>query len=76
MVRNVRWYNCTCTIAHGHWAYLTYISNSLSTMVRNVRWLGEEALKRYLKLRPPSFVPNREEVSFTTLSYFVSLNIS
>jgi len=29
---------------------------------RNVRWLGEEALKRYLKLRPPSFVPNREEV--------------
>ena len=45
-------------------------------MVRNVRWLGEEALKRYLKLRPPSFVPNREEVSFTTLSYFVSLNIS
>merc|ERR1711962_884804 len=29
---------------------------------RNVRWLGEEALKRYLKLRPPSFVPNREEL--------------
>ena len=27
-----------------------------------VRWLGEEALKRYLKLRPPSFVPNRDEV--------------
>ena len=27
-----------------------------------VRQLGEEALKRYLKLRPPSFVPNREEV--------------
>ena len=26
-----------------------------------IRWLGEEALKRYLKLRPPSFVPNREE---------------
>ena len=27
----------------------------------NVRWLGEEALRRYLKLRPPSFVPNRDE---------------
>ena len=27
----------------------------------NIRWLGEEALRRYLKLRPPSFVPNREE---------------
>jgi len=27
-----------------------------------IRWLGEEALKRYLKLRPPSFVPNRDEV--------------
>ena len=27
-----------------------------------VKWLGEEALKRYLKLRPPSFVPNRDEV--------------
>jgi len=27
-----------------------------------IRWLGEEALKRYLKLKPPSFVPNREEV--------------
>ena len=26
-----------------------------------IRWLGEEALRRYLKLRPPSFVPNREE---------------
>ena len=38
--------------------------NLLSTIIRNVRWLGEEALKRYLKLRPPSFVPNREEVSF------------
>lgn len=24
--------------------------------------MGEEALRRYLKLRPPSFVPNREEV--------------
>ena len=23
--------------------------------------MGEEALRRYLKLRPPSFVPNREE---------------
>ena len=27
-----------------------------------IRWLGEEALRRYLKLKPPSFVPNREEV--------------
>ena len=26
-----------------------------------IRWLGEEALRRYLKLKPPSFVPNREE---------------
>ena len=42
--------------------------NSLSTNIRNVRWLGEEALKRYLKLRPPSFVPNREEVSFLNFS--------
>jgi len=29
---------------------------------QSIRALGEEALKRYLKLRPPSFVPNREEV--------------
>ena len=29
---------------------------------KNIRWLGEEALKKYLKLRPPSFIPNREEV--------------
>ena len=29
---------------------------------QSIRSLGEEALKRYLKLRPPSFVPNREEV--------------
>ena len=28
----------------------------------NIRWLGEEALLRYLRLKPPSFVPNREEV--------------
>ena len=28
----------------------------------SIRWLGDEALKRYLKLRPPSFVPNREEI--------------
>jgi len=27
-----------------------------------IRWLGEEALVRYLKLKPPSFVPNRKEV--------------
>lgn len=26
-----------------------------------VKWLGDEGLRRYLKLRPPSFVPNREE---------------
>ena len=24
--------------------------------------MGDEALRRYLKLKPPSFVPNREEV--------------
>ena len=24
--------------------------------------MGEEALRRYLKLKPPSFVPNRQEV--------------
>jgi len=29
---------------------------------KNIKWLGEEALKRYLKLKPPSFVPNRDEV--------------
>ena len=29
---------------------------------KSIRWLGEEALKRYLKLKPPSFVPNRQEV--------------
>merc|ERR1711962_431626 len=29
---------------------------------KKIRWLGEEALARYLKLKPPSFVPNREEV--------------
>jgi len=28
---------------------------------RNIRWLGEEALRRYLKLKPPSYVPNRDE---------------
>ena len=27
-----------------------------------MRWLGDEALRRYLKLKPPSFVPNRQEV--------------
>eukprot|EP00095_Tigriopus_kingsejongensis_P002256 maker-scaffold478_size161223-snap-gene-0.29 protein:Tk02256 transcript:maker-scaffold478_size161223-snap-gene-0.29-mRNA-1 annotation:"histidine ammonia-lyase" len=27
-----------------------------------IRWLGEEALKRYLKLKPPSYVPNKKEV--------------
>eukprot|EP00093_Oithona_nana_P001328 01328.XXX_2837_2561_1 [CDS] Oithona nana genome sequencing. len=29
---------------------------------KTIRWLGEEALRRYLKLKPPSFVPNRQEV--------------
>ena len=29
-------------------------------------------MKRYLKLRPPSFVPNREEVSFLTFVYIKS----
>ena len=29
---------------------------------KNIRWLGDEALVRYLKLKPPSFVPNRKEV--------------
>jgi len=28
----------------------------------SIRWLGEEALRRYLKLRPPSYVPNRDEI--------------
>ena len=27
-----------------------------------MRWLGDDALRRYLKLKPPSFVPNRQEV--------------
>ena len=27
-----------------------------------MRWLGEDALRRYLRLRPPSFVPNKQEV--------------
>ena len=27
-----------------------------------MRWLGDEALRRYLKLKPPSYVPNRQEV--------------
>ena len=29
---------------------------------KKIRWLGDEALARYLKLKPPSYVPNREEV--------------
>jgi len=28
----------------------------------SMRWLGDEALRRYLKLKPPSYVPNRQEV--------------
>ena len=36
--------------------FTTYIGKN------KIRWLGEEALRRYLKLKPPSFVPNREEV--------------
>ena len=35
---------------------------SSSTGTKNIRWLGDEALRRYLKLKPPSFVPNRQEV--------------
>ena len=34
----------------------------LSIGNKKIRWLGEEALTRYLKLKPPSYVPNREEV--------------
>jgi histidine ammonia-lyase len=40
----------------GDWFHVPCKSNKLT-----IRWLGEEALKRYLKLRPPSFIPNREE---------------
>ena len=40
----------------GDWFHVPCKNAKLS-----VRWLGEEALRRYLKLRPPSFVPNREE---------------
>ena len=29
---------------------------------KTIRWLGDEALSRYLKLKPPSYVPNKEEV--------------
>lgn len=29
---------------------------------KSIKWLGEEALRRYLKLKPPSYVPNRQEV--------------
>ena len=29
---------------------------------KSIKWLGDEALRRYLKLKPPSFVPNRQEV--------------
>eukprot|EP00094_Tigriopus_californicus_P002889 TCALIF_02786-PA protein Name:"Similar to Hal Histidine ammonia-lyase (Mus musculus)" AED:0.17 eAED:0.17 QI:40/0.36/0.41/1/0.72/0.75/12/0/632 len=29
---------------------------------KTIRWLGDEALKRFLKLKPPSYVPNKEEV--------------
>ena len=28
---------------------------------KKIHWLGEEALRRYLKLKPPSYVPNRDE---------------
>ena len=40
----------------GDWFHVPCKSAKLT-----VRWLGEEALRRYLRLRPPSFVPNREE---------------
>lgn len=29
---------------------------------KTIKWLGDEALRRYLKLKPPSYVPNRQEV--------------
>ena len=40
----------------GDWFHVPCKSNKLT-----IRWLGEETLRRFLKLRPPSFVPNREE---------------
>merc|ERR1711892_974 len=46
----------SCRI-RGEW-FLVPAKNTKST----IRWLGEEALKRYLKLRPPSYVPHKEEV--------------
>jgi len=41
----------------GDWFHVP-CTDGKSTM----RWLGDEALRRYLKLKPPSFVPNRQEV--------------
>ena len=40
--------------------FLYYYRNVIGS--KTVKWLGEEALRRYLKLKPPSFVPNRQEV--------------
>jgi histidine ammonia-lyase len=40
----------------GDWFHVPCKSPKLT-----VKWLGDEGLRRYLKLRPPSFVPNREE---------------
>ena len=49
------WSPCSCRV-RGDWFQVP------CKPAKTIRWLGEEALKRYLKLRPSSFVPNREEV--------------
>merc|ERR1719193_113876 len=40
----------------GDWFQVPCKSNKLT-----IKWLSDDALRRYLKLRPPSFVPNRDE---------------
>ena len=40
----------------------TWIGHFSSAGKESMRWLGDEALRRYLKLKPPSYVPNRQEV--------------
>ena len=42
--------------------FLKIFFSSLFLGNKTIKWLGEEALKRYLKLKPPSYVPNRQEV--------------
>ena len=42
--------------------FLKFFFFSLFLGNKTIKWLGEEALKRYLKLKPPSYVPNRQEV--------------